>query len=92
MKFALLINLKLLAVAFFFLLNIAEHENFSNKCEKATVVGIFIFIRREISCSAEHEKHFIPSGPDQFGISFVSVHGVSSAGEWMVCSTCKIVS
>ena len=36
MKFVLLINLKLLTIANFFLLNIAEHENFSaNKYENA---------------------------------------------------------
>ena len=36
MKFVLLINLKLLTIAMFFLLNIAEHENFSvNKYENA---------------------------------------------------------
>ena len=42
-KFVLLINLKLLKIANSFLLNIAEHE---------TIVGIFIFISTEISCSA----------------------------------------
>ena len=43
--FVLLINLKLLTTANYFLLNIAEHENFSaNKYEN---VGIFIFIRWE---------------------------------------------
>ena len=36
MKFGLLTNVRLLTVAFFFLLNIAEHENFSvNKNENA---------------------------------------------------------
>ena len=58
MKFVLLINLKLLTIANSFLLNIAEHENFSaNKYENAnnislllrnmkmpTVVGIFIYM------------------------------------------------
>ena len=38
----LLINHKLLTTANSFLLNIAEHENFS-----AIIVGIFIFISRE---------------------------------------------
>ena len=41
----LLINLKLLTILNSFLLNVAEHENFSaNKYEN----GIFIFISREI--------------------------------------------
>ena len=49
MKFVLLINLILLAIANSFLQNIAEHENFSatNKYENANIVGIFIFISRE---------------------------------------------
>ena len=43
MKFILLLNLKLLTIANSFLLNIAEHENFSaNKYENA-----------KVSCSAE---------------------------------------
>ena len=62
-KFVLLINLKLLAIANSFLLNIAEQEHFSaNKYEN---VNIFIFISREnfmLSC-VEHEKSFITSGP-----------------------------
>ena len=50
MKFVLLINLKLLTIANAFFLNIAEHKNFSaNKYENAN----YIFISREISCSAE---------------------------------------
>ena len=48
MKFVLLINLKLLSIAKSFLLNIAEHENFSaNKYENANFVSIFLFISRE---------------------------------------------
>ena len=48
MKFVLLINLKLLISENSFLLNIAEHENFSaNKLKMPTIVGIFIFISRE---------------------------------------------
>ena len=46
-KFVLLIDLKLLKTANSFLLNIAEHENFSaNKYENA-IVGTYIFISRE---------------------------------------------
>ena len=63
MKFVLLINLKILAFANSFLLNITEHENFSaNKYEN---VGIFIFISREnfMLSWVEHEKSFITSGP-----------------------------
>ena len=43
MKYVLLINLKLLTIANSFLLNIAEHENFSaNKSMKMpTIVGTF---------------------------------------------------
>ena len=53
MKFVLLINLRLLTTANSFLLNIAEHENFSaNKYENANY-------------SAEHEKSLITSGLDQ---------------------------
>ena len=61
----MLINLELLTIANYFLLNIAEHENFSaNKYENA--VGIFIFISREnfMLSGVEHEKRFITSGPD----------------------------
>ena len=50
MKFVLLINLKLLSIASAFLLNIAEHKNFSvNKYEMPTIAGMFIFISRENS-------------------------------------------
>ena len=68
MKFVLLINLKLQKIANYFLLNIAEHENFSAyKYENANyIVGIFIFISREIFMlsGVEHEKRFITLGPD----------------------------
>ena len=50
MIFILQINLKLLTIANFFFLNVAEHENFSaNKYENADyiMVGIFIYIRRK---------------------------------------------
>ena len=50
MKFVLQIIVKLLILAKYFLLNIAEHENFSaNKYENAnySIVGIFIFISGE---------------------------------------------
>ena len=47
MKHFLQIYLKLLTIANSFLLNIAEHENYS------TIVGIFTFISREVPCSAE---------------------------------------
>ena len=57
MKFALLINLKLLTIANSFLLNIAEHENFSaNKYENAREIFKLSWV--------EHEKSFITSGPD----------------------------
>ena len=59
MKFAPLINLKLLTTANSFLLNIAEHENFSaNNHENATIFGIFIFISRKnfMLSRVEHEK------------------------------------
>ena len=53
-KFVLLINLKLLTIANSFLLNIAEHKIFSvDKYDYANYFGIFIFISREISRSAE---------------------------------------
>ena len=51
MKFVLLINLKLLIIANSFLLNIAEHENFSvNKYENASYCYL---LAEKISCSAE---------------------------------------
>ena len=51
MKFVLLINPKLLAVANSFSLNIAEHENFSaNKFENANISNL---LAEKISCSAE---------------------------------------
>ena len=75
MKFVLLINFKLLTIANSFLLNIAEHENFSaNKYENANpIVGIFIFISREnfMLSWVEHEKSFITSRP---GISICVVY------------------
>ena len=53
MKFVL-INLKLLIIANSFLLNVAEHDNFSLiNMKMPTIVGISIFVSREISCSAE---------------------------------------
>ena len=67
MKFFMLINLRLVTIANSFLLNIAEHENFSankyenaNFCWQPTFVGIFIFIRREnfMLSWVEHEKKF----------------------------------
>ena len=67
-NFVLLINLKLLTIAKSFLLNLAEHENFSaNKYENANYCWHFSYLLAEkISCSAEeHEKSFITSGPDQ---------------------------
>ena len=47
MKFVLLINRKIITIANCFLLNIAEHENFSaNKYENANncIVGIFFYL------------------------------------------------
>ena len=53
-KFVLLIYRKLPIIANSFLRNIAEYVIFSaNKYENANKVGIFLFISREISCSAE---------------------------------------
>ena len=66
-KFVLLINLKLLIIPNFFLLNIAEHEISSgNKYENANNSWIFIFISREnfMLSWVEHEKSFITSGPE----------------------------
>ena len=68
MKFVPLINLKLLTTANSLSLSIAEHENFSAKDMKMpTIVGIFIFISRKISCSAvlsmSMKKSFITSEP-----------------------------
>ena len=63
MNFVLLINLKLLTIAKSFLLNIAEHENFS--ANKYDNVGIFIFISREnfMLSRVEHEKSLITLEP-----------------------------
>ena len=65
MKFVLLSNLKLLSIANSFLLNIAEHENFSaNKYENANYCWHFIFISREnfMLSWVEHEKKFYNPG------------------------------
>ena len=52
MKCFMLINLKLLTTANSFLLNIAEHENFSaNKYENANYISFLL--AEEISCSAK---------------------------------------
>ena len=63
-----LINLKLSTVENSFLLNKAEHENFSaNRYENANYCWyIFIFINRGnfMLSSVEHEKGFITSGPE----------------------------
>ena len=51
MKFVLLINLRLLIIAIFFLLNIEEHENFSaNIYENANYCYL---LAEKILCSAE---------------------------------------
>ena len=53
MKFFMLINLKLLTIVNSFLLNIAEHENFSaNKYENANYL-----LAEKISCSAGRAKN-----------------------------------
>ena len=64
LKFVLLINLKLLTIENSFLLNFAEHENFS--ANKYEIVGVFIFISRENFTLSwvEHEKSFITLGPN----------------------------
>ena len=59
---------QIINIANSFLLNIAEHENFSANMKMPTVVGIFIFISREnfmLSC-VEHEKGFLTSGPGKY--------------------------
>ena len=63
----MLINLKLLRIAFIFLLNIAEYEIFSaSKYEHAKLLLVFsCLLTEKISCSAQHEKSFITSGSDQ---------------------------
>ena len=54
MKFVLQINLKLLTIANSFLLNIAEHENFSaNKYENANILAFSYLLAEKMSCSAE---------------------------------------
>ena len=66
----MLVNLKLhvLVIAICFLLNIAEHENFSaNKYENANYRRNFhIYYQRNFSCSTElsTKKSVINSGPD----------------------------
>ena len=54
MKFVLLLVLKLLTIANSFLLNMAEHENFSaNKYENANKLAFSYLLVEKISCSAE---------------------------------------
>ena len=54
MKFVLLINLKLLSIPNTFLLNMAEHENFSaNKYENANLLAFSYLLAGNFSCSAE---------------------------------------
>ena len=55
MKYALLINYKLLTIAISFLLYIAEHENFSaDKYENANNNWHFLYLLADtFSCSAE---------------------------------------
>ena len=80
MKFFMLINLRLVTIANSFLLNIAEHENFSankyenaNFCWQPTFVGSQLLLafsyllEGKISCSAElsTKKSFLTFGPDQ---------------------------
>ena len=67
MNLSLQIKFKLLTFAMCFLLNIAEHENFSaNKSENANYYWHFhIFSRENFMLSGvEHENHFITSGPE----------------------------
>ena len=71
MKFVLLMNLKLLTTANTFLLNKAEHENFSaNNMKMSIIVGFFIVISRGIFMLSwvEREKCFITSGPGHHNI------------------------
>ena len=56
MKFVLLISLKLLTITFFFLLNIAEHDNFSaNEYENTNqlLLAFSYLLAERISYSAE---------------------------------------
>ena len=53
MNFVLLINLKLLTNATSFLLNIAEHENFSANIYENASYRWYFLISEKISCSAE---------------------------------------
>ena len=70
MKLVLQINLKLLTSANYFLVNTAEHENFSaNKFEKMPTIGIFIFIRENFMLSCvEREKKFYNLGARIFTV------------------------
>ena len=64
MKFLMLINLKLLTMPNYFLLNIAEHKKISaNEYEK---LAFSYLLGEKISCSAEWnmKESFITSGPD----------------------------
>ena len=67
MKFALIINLKLLTIANSFLLNIAEQEKFSLiDMKMPTILLAFSYLFAEkIACSAElsMKKSFITSRP-----------------------------
>ena len=61
MNVFVLITLKLLTIANYFLLNIAENENFSAyNHENASFVGIFRFISRKylMLSGVEHEKNY----------------------------------
>ena len=65
MNFFMLINLRFVTNALSFLLNIAEHENFSaNKYENANLLAFSYLLAEKISCSAEMsmEKSFITLG------------------------------
>ena len=63
MKFVLLIDLKLLSTANYFLLNIAEHESFS--ADKYENANYSYLLTKKISCSAElsMKKMFYNLGP-----------------------------
>ena len=73
-KVVLLINLKLLTLANFFLLNIDEHENDSaNNMKMPTVVDMLRSISREhflVGCVENENSFIIASGQGCFGFFF----------------------
>ena len=90
----MLINLKLLTMPNSFLLNIAEHENFSAyKYENANycIVGIFIIISREnfMLKWVEHEKSFITLGPELLTIIVLNYEKTRNVSKGHECPRLK---